>query len=91
MDVTDSATAALTAAADDAIRALVVHLSKEPNLTTRYDYRIDIHTRDGGTYPLIYRTDNPPGDSPAPARGSPHRPETCSAAAGYGSVCGNAR
>lgn len=57
VDATDSATAALTAAADDAIRALVMHLSHEPNLTNRYDYRIDIPTRDGGTYPLIYRTD----------------------------------
>jgi hypothetical protein len=42
----------------DAIASLAVHLGAiEPGLTTAFDYRIDIHQADGGTYPLIFKTD----------------------------------
>ncbi len=48
----------LTAEMHDAIAALAAHLGAiEPGLTTAFDYRIDIHQADGGTYPLIYTTD----------------------------------
>ena len=48
----------LTTQMHDAVAALAAHLGAiEPGLTTAFDYRIDIHQADGGTYPLIYTTD----------------------------------
>jgi hypothetical protein len=48
----------LTTQMHDAIAALAAHLgATKPGLSTDFDYQIDIHQADGGTYPLIFKTD----------------------------------
>jgi hypothetical protein len=59
MAVTDSDRALLAGQMHDAIIRFVAMCAEDvPGLdASAFDYRIDITQRDGGKYPLIYRTD----------------------------------
>ena len=58
MSSTNEALAIATGRMHEAI-AEVARLSAavDPELLDRFDYRVDLHRRDGGVYPLIYRAD----------------------------------
>ncbi len=59
MTVTDADRARLAKQVHDSIAAFAAMCAEdEPDLNgARFDYQIDIHKADGGTYPLVHKTD----------------------------------